>query len=116
MPFASKRQLQTCFGRRLSAEAKGKKTKWDCEKWLEETPAAACIPTVVGEPVEKTCRKRKRSASSKELHTYYRGGRGGIYFYAGGVVVYVPQDAKAYVEKNFTVLPASADMKKNQKQ
>jgi hypothetical protein len=115
MPFASKRQLQTCFGRELSRKAAGKKpSSWKCSEWLGETPDAECLPVLVeGEPPSKPsthaqCRKRPR-ASGPEITQYYRGMRGGLYFYADGVRIYVPADAKAYVEKNFTVLPASKD-------
>lgn len=121
MPFGSTRQVQTCFGRALSAKAQGKKpSSWKCIEWLKETPDAECLPTLVGEPAHKpkthtVCRKRPRS-SGPEISAYYRGARGGIYFYADGVVVYVPANAKAYVEKNNKVLPASEDpLKKKRK-
>lgn len=113
MPFGSKRQLQTCFGRQLSLRAKGKTNNWDCKKWLSETPDAECLPDLASlkSSTPKThdkCRKRPRS-SGPELTQYYRGLRGGLYFYADGVRIYVPADAKDYVEKNNKVLPASRD-------
>lgn len=113
MPFSSKRQLQTCFGRSLSAKAKGKKFNWDCKEWLAKTPDAECLPDMKGGSPNKaethaTCRKRPR-ASGPEISQYYRGARGGLYFYADRVRVYVPANAKDFVEKNNKVLPASSD-------
>jgi len=75
MPFKSKRQLQTCFGRQLSAKAKGEKFTWDCREWLK----------------------------NKKISSMYEGPRGGLYFYAGGCKVYVPSDAQKYVRKNYTI-------------
>jgi hypothetical protein len=104
MPFASKSQLRTCFARR----PKG----WNCEKWLAETPDAECLPERVGEATTKPtthsqCRKRPRTAGP-EISAYYRGPRGGVYFYADGVRCYVPASAKARLDKR-SILPSSQD-------
>jgi hypothetical protein len=120
MPFTSIRQMQTCFGRRLSAKAKGKKVgSWDCDEFLRATPDAECLPTLVGGIANRprthsACRKRPRT-TAPEISVYYRGARGGIYFYADGVAIYVPKDAKAYVEKHESVRPASEDSYKKRR-
>lgn len=97
MPFASTRQLQTCYGRRLSALAKGERPKWNCDEFLRATPASRCLPTVKGK--KGGCRQLRKG--EKLVSPFYRGSRGGLYFYAGGVKVYVPADARAYVVKKY---------------
>jgi hypothetical protein len=86
MPFKSKRQLQTCFGREISAKAKGQSWSWDCKKWLEETDNPGCLPTLKGVP--KKCRKLRNG--EKVISPIYEGPKGGHFFIAGGVKVYVP--------------------------
>ncbi len=88
MPFKSKRQLQTCFGRQLTAEAKGKTWKWNCQEFLAKTPSPGCLPTKKGSKVSSQCRKLK--VGEAIISPVYKGTRGGYYFYAGNVKVYVP--------------------------
>jgi hypothetical protein len=97
MPFASTRQLQTCYGRRLSALAKGQRPKWDCDEFLRATPRNACLPTVKGK--KGSCRPLRKG--EKLISPFYRGSRGGLYFYAAGVKVYVPADARSFVERKY---------------
>lgn len=109
MPFTSARQLQTCYGRRLSAKAKGQKWAWDCDGWTRETMALhpgvsldCALPTTAGGRRKQRCRRlRKGEPIKSKLH---RGKRGGLYFFVGGVKVYVPPDARAWVRKHFTVV------------
>lgn len=96
MPFKSKRQLQTCFGKELSAKAKGKKSGWDCKKWLRETPSPQCLPSVEGRP-RKCVKCRPMRKGESIISPIYKGTRGGLYFFAGCVKVYVPHDAKKFV-------------------
>lgn len=100
MPFKSKRQLQTCFGRQLSAEAKGSKWSWNCEEWLKATPNPLCLPSLKGHKV-KGCRPLR--TDEKIISPVYQGLRGGYYFLARGVKVYVPKDAVTYAKKKFGV-------------
>lgn len=103
MPFASKLQLQTCFSKNLSLLAQNKAPKWDCEKWLQETKQPLCLPTLVDLPKPQTCSK-KRKYEKNDWTVFYRGARGGIYFFVADMKVYVPADAKEYVESHFQIL------------
>ena len=116
MPFASKLQLQTCFSKNLSILAQGKVPKWNCKKWLQETKYPQCLPTLSGQSAPKNCKKRKlkeenlydteenrKKSSADEWTRFYRGARGGLYFFAAGLKLYVPEDAKEYVETHFQV-------------
>lgn len=89
MPFKSKRQLQTCFAKELIEESKNRKSKWDCTKFLTETLDPSCLPMKIDSPSHRTCNSNK-SFSKKEIGPVYIGPRGGYYFYAGGVKIYVP--------------------------
>jgi hypothetical protein len=97
MPFKSRRQLATCFSRKLSAESKGKKWNWDCEEFLRVTPSPECLPSLKGRPAK--CRKLKNG--EKIITPIYKGKRGGHFFFAGGVKVYVPKDAIEYAKKKY---------------
>lgn len=87
MPFTSRRQLQTCFGQQITALSKGKNWSWDCKKWLQETPDPKCLPTIKGKPAK--CRPMRNG--EKIIGPIYEGPKGGHYFFAGGVKVYVPR-------------------------
>lgn len=95
MPFKSVRQLQTCYSKQLSARAKGKETRWDCDEWLKKSPR--CLPTTESSS-SKQCRTMRKG--EKVRSPVYEGSRGGLYFYVDGIKVYVPADAKSYVKKN----------------
>jgi len=89
MPFKSQRQLATCFSRQISAEAKGKKWTWDCKEWLAETPNPKCLPSLKGH--HPKCRSLRNG--EKIVGPVYEGPKGGHFFFAGGVKVYVPRGA-----------------------
>jgi hypothetical protein len=92
MPFKSKAQLRTCYKKKFEAEEKGKRANWDCDEFLRETPDPSCLPERVGMDSGKKCRNlRKEERVPSELQV---GPRGGTYFYAGGVKVYVPRGTK----------------------
>jgi hypothetical protein len=95
--FVSQRQLATCFSRQLSAESKGKEWNWDCLKNLKETPAPRCLPSLKGFP--KKCRGLKNG--EKIVTPIYQGPKGGYFFLAGGVKVYVPKDAIDYAKRKY---------------
>lgn len=84
MPFVSSLQQRTCFSRQLSAEAKGEKFNWDCEEWLSHTPCVRCL--------------RKGEKIITPVHI---GPRGGAYFYAGDVKIYITGAAKDLAIKKY---------------
>lgn len=43
-PFKSKQQVKACFAQKAKAEAKGKKSDWDCDKWAKETKSIKNLP------------------------------------------------------------------------
>lgn len=97
MPFVSKRQLATCFSRQLAAESRGQKWNWDCEKWLLLTKDPHCLPSLKGHA--RKC--RKLGSGEKIISPIYQGPKGGYYFYAKGVRVYVPKAAVAYAKRKY---------------
>ena len=96
MPFRSKRQIQTCFGKKLLAESKGQKWKWNCERWLAETPNPLCLPSLQGEKI-KGCRRLK--LEEQIISPVYKGPKGGYFFIAKGVKIYIPKLAINYAKK-----------------
>lgn len=78
-----------------------KDPNWDCEKWLAETPNPACLPYKKGMPPPKGCGAskcpsgpkgaacRRQRAGEPITSPVEVGPRGGKYFYAKGVKVYV---------------------------
>jgi hypothetical protein len=101
MPFVSKRQASTCFSRQLLAESRGQKWNWDCERWLSITPDPQCLPSMKGQPKPTKCRKLRDG--EKIITPIHQGSRGGYYFYAGGIKIYVPKAAVAYAKKKYGV-------------
>ena len=68
MPFRSKSQLQACYKRN--------DPKWNCNKWLQETPSACCLPYKKGGTVKSRClRKGERIRGPVQ-----NGPRGGKFF------------------------------------
>lgn len=95
--FVSKRQLSTCFSRQLSTEAKGKKYNWDCLKNLKETYKPHCLPSLKGYPAK--CRPLRNGEAI--ITPVYKGPKGGYFFIAKGVKIYVPKDAIEYAKKKY---------------
>jgi len=87
MPFKSKKQLRTCFSKQIAAEAKKQRWTWDCQEFLEKTPNPRCLPEQVGHAHK--CRPLR--VGEKIIGPVYQGPRGGYYFFAGSVKVYVPK-------------------------
>lgn len=83
--------MQTCYGKKIAAEAKGKKFGWDCDRWTKETPDPGCLPTLKGHSRPRACRKLR--AGEKIVGPVHRGPRGGNYFMVVDVKVYVPKGA-----------------------
>jgi hypothetical protein len=93
MPFQSTKQLRTCFSKEISAKSQGKPYGWNCRKWLKETPDPACLPGKKGGSPPKKC--RRIYAGEKVVGKIHIGPRGGHYFFAAGVKVYVPPGSAA---------------------
>lgn len=119
MPFKSKRQLRLCFSEDIKTKGKGRKSSrlassvasevakantsvWNCEEFLRKTPNPTCLPELVGSgktprssgtaPSGKApsgCRNLRKD--EKVVGPVYQGPRGGYYFFAKGVKVYVPK-------------------------
>ena len=66
MPFTSKSQVRTCYGRK----PKG----WNCDEWLDKTPSVCCLPEKKGMPVKSRCMKSGERIKGK-IQTGARGGR-----------------------------------------
>ena len=87
MPFQSKSQLRTCFSKEAKAKAQGKKTGWNCKKWLKETKDPDCLPSFKGRPRKcVTCRRMRKG--EKIVGPVQTGPRGGRYFFVGCTKVY----------------------------
>jgi len=66
MPFKSKSQMGACYKR--------KDPRWDCDKWLDETPSVCCLPYKKGGRVKTRC-LRKGERIRGPVQTGARGGR-----------------------------------------
>jgi hypothetical protein len=86
MPFKSKSQLGQCFSNEIKKKGH---TSWNCEDWLSETPNPTCLPHRLGDPIPKSCRSLRKGEET--VGPVYRGPRGGYYFFAKGVKVYIPK-------------------------
>lgn len=92
MPFTSKAQLRTCYSLKAKAEAEGKTPAWNCDEWLKETPDASCLPERKGDERPKSCRNLRKD--ERVTGPVQVGPRGGKYFFAEGVKVYLPRTTK----------------------
>lgn len=74
MPFTSKSQLRTCYGRR----PKG----WNCDQWLRETPSVCRLPERKPKSTsrQKPMRRRAQHVNEKIKGRVQTGPRGGRYF------------------------------------
>ena len=89
MPFKSARQLRACYGREYAAKKKGQSARWNCDKWLKETPRPECLPEKVGGKAKCRPLRVSESPGKRKIHT---GPRGGKYFWVSGIKVYIPRD------------------------
>jgi hypothetical protein len=105
MPFKSKAQLRTCYGKK----PKG----WNCDKFLQETPSVCCLPEKVGAQIKSTKAEPAKFTKSRCMRKGERivgkvqtGARGGKYFLIsendnkGNIC-----SMKVYVPKNTKILP-----------
>jgi hypothetical protein len=73
MPFKSKAQLRTCYGRK----PKG----WNCDSFLKETPSVCCLPEKVGMPQKPgSAKSRCMRKGERIVGKVQTGARGGKYF------------------------------------
>lgn len=70
MPFKSRSQLQTCFGR----SRKSKRSNWNCNEWLRETPSVCCLPYREGDKVKSRCMRKGERIVGK-VRTGPKGGK-----------------------------------------
>ena len=68
MPFRSKSQLAACYKRNDK--------KWNCDKWLKETPSVCCLPYKKGGTIKTRCLRKGERVKGKIV----TGPRGGRYF------------------------------------
>lgn len=103
MPFKSRSQLALCFQKKIRNESQGKKVTWDCDEWLEKTRNPLCLPYKKSDGKKKVegCRRLKKN--EKVTSPIYVGPKGGLYFFAKGLKIYVPKDAYSYVKKKYGV-------------
>jgi hypothetical protein len=85
MPFQSKAQMRLCFSKMLKARASGKKSTWDCDKWLKETKNVNSLPN------KKYSGKKSSQKGHKTLKvsSVKTGARGGKYIIVGGNKMYL---------------------------
>ncbi len=81
MPFKSKSQLRTCYGKRSKTGGQG----WNCDLWLEETPSICDLPerhtqSRKGPSASKGTKRRQRKRNEKIKGPIITGPRGGRYF------------------------------------
>ena len=87
MPFKSKAQMGQCFSEQIKKRGK---TSWNCEKWLEETPNPTCLHhSSESTGRVKSCRTLR--AGEKIIGPVQQGPRGGHFFIAKGVKIYIPK-------------------------
>ena len=93
MPFVSKAQLRTCYGKKYDDESSSRSTssrstssrsstpkktkkKWDCDEWLKETDSVCALPEKKGLPVKK----RNAKVGERIVGKLQKGPRGGKFF------------------------------------
>lgn len=116
MPFRSRSQLGVCYNKAIKAGAQGKSSGWGCDKWLAETPNPSCLPYSEKYASKASARPkaspsgRCRTLTAKERVTgpVIEGARGGHYFMAAGVKVYIPKGHAelAYAKRTYGVAGA----------
>ena len=68
MPFVSKSQLRTCYGKQSPG--------WDCKEFLDHTPSICCLPEKKGLPRKARCMRN----GERIIGTIQTGPRGGRFF------------------------------------
>jgi len=98
MPFKSSAQLRTCYSKKVrsrsasrgarSSRAAPHSARWDCDKWLKETPKPECLPSRVGGPAK--CRPIR--VGEPIVGPVMTGPRGGKYFMVAGIKITLPRN------------------------
>ncbi len=86
MPFKSSAQLRTCYSKKVRSASRS--TRWDCDKWLKETPKPECSPSRVGGPAK--CRPIR--VGEPIVGPVMTGPRGGKYFMVAGIKITLPRN------------------------
>ncbi len=74
MPFQSKSQLRTCYSKHSK--------KWNCDKWLKETPSLCDLPEFTPPKSTKSIKPKTRTLRQGEIvkGKIQTGPRGGRFF------------------------------------
>lgn len=89
MPFQSKAQLRTCYGRQKlsrgekpsSRGEKPSKGGWNCDQWVKETPDICSLPSFSNPKGSKEqVKSRMRRPNEKIIGPVQTGPRGGKFF------------------------------------
>lgn len=88
MPFKSSAQLRLCYSKQKRDPNSTK--KWNCDKWLKETPKPECLPSRVNGPVK--CRPIR--VGEPIVGPILTGPRGGKYFMVAGHKITLPKNYK----------------------
>lgn len=89
MPFVSKDQLRTCYYKKYTSNS-----KWDCDEFLKATKNPSCLPQSKALKGTKSSKCRPLRKGEEWKSPLYRGPKGGYYFWAKNVKVYVPKSAR----------------------
>lgn len=76
MPFQSRSQLRTCYGRQTQQKKTNGKKGWNCKQWLSDTNSVCCLPEIKGMPVKSRCMR----SGERIVGPIKTGSRGGKYF------------------------------------
>lgn len=96
MPFKSKSQLRTCFGKDFQDRIKGKKSNWNCKKFLKETRVKA---ENLPERCPKSCKVKQGRPVKHTVSKIHIGPRGGMFFFVDKLKVYVPKSVKSSMKQ-----------------
>lgn len=90
MPFKSSAQLRTCYSKKVRSASRSasRSARWDCDKWLKETPKPECLPSRVGGPAK--CRPIR--VGEPIVGPVMTGPRGGKYFMVAGIKITLPRN------------------------
>ena len=93
MPFKSKSQIRTCYGKSYAVK-NGKMVKkaggWDCEKWMAETKYPNNLPNHKGgTPGSRHKISKNEIEYCSRGYKVCKGPRGGYYIVRKGMKIYL---------------------------
>lgn len=86
MPFVSKAQLRDCYYKKFTSNS-----KWDCDEFLRATKNPSCLPQTISLKGKKSSKCRPLKKGEEWKSPVYKGPKGGYYFWAKNVKVYIPK-------------------------